>query len=92
MEKAVERILKAKDVKLEGCLRLDVVQAPPSPAKKNGTVLQPTAVRIVENQPEFAVTEITCSCGTKMYLRCEYARAEPSAQQQPPDQASNQTK
>jgi len=33
-------------------------------------------VRIVESQPEFAVIEITCSCGTGIYLRCEYAGAK----------------
>jgi hypothetical protein len=29
--------------------------------------------RIVEQTPQFAVIEINCSCGTKTYLRCEYA-------------------
>jgi hypothetical protein len=28
--------------------------------------------RIVENHPKFADIEITCSCGTKTYVRCEY--------------------
>jgi len=37
-------------------------------------------VNIVENQPEFAVIEITCSCGTKTYIRCEYAAAESLAE------------
>jgi len=35
-----------------------------------------SSVQIVENQPGFAVIEITCCCGEKTYLRCEYVSQE----------------
>ncbi|MHC4748205.1 MAG: hypothetical protein ACYS18_12960, partial [Planctomycetota bacterium] len=46
---------------------------------KSTTSVQPQA-RILESRPDFAVIEITCSCGKKTNLRCEYA----------PDQSSDE--
>jgi len=83
------RILKGNDVKLEGRLHLDATRVEPS-LPKNKSVASEQTARIVENHPEFAVIEITCSCGTRTYLRCEYAGAEAPAEglatAQPPDQ------
>ncbi len=73
MTKAARRIIKKSNVKLEGKFTLDIVQPEPDQPKQPGTALVEPQVRIVENQPECAVIEITCSCGTGMYLRCEYA-------------------
>jgi hypothetical protein len=67
-----KHILKGNNVKLEGRFHLDAGEVAPGPAKeKNGASATPQ-VSIVENQPEFAVIEVTCSCGTKTYVRCEY--------------------
>jgi hypothetical protein len=38
-------------------------------------------VRIAESNSEFAVLEITCSCGSKINVRCEYANSKPGAEQ-----------
>jgi len=77
-------ILKADEVKLEGQFHLDLVQVKPRSPESKSSALEP-AVSMVENHPEFAVMEITCSCGTRMFLRCEYgnveARAEAAAPQ-----------
>lgn len=75
------RILKSDDVKLEGQYQLDLAQAGLSgggstpPQHRGGTLAAPQ-VHILENHPEYAVVEVTCSCGTKMCLRCEYAGAQ----------------
>ena len=69
------RILKSDDVKLEGQFHLEVMKTASSLPLQAGTGLAAPKVRIVENLPEFAVIEITCSCGTAMQLRCEYANA-----------------
>ena len=81
MAKAAGYILKGDDVKLEGQFHLDV--GPPflSSTEDTGaggqkTTSPPLAVpkaRIVENHPEFAVIEVTCCCGIKTNLKCEYA-------------------
>ncbi len=95
MGKTAGRILKESDVKLEGRFTIDIMQPEPGSPKQPGAVLVEPQVRIVESQPEFAVIEITCSCGTGMYLRCEYAGAkapEVTEKQKGMPQVPNQTK
>jgi hypothetical protein len=72
------RILKSDDVKLEGQYHLDAAQAEfaAGEPQQRSAVLAAPQVRISENHPEYAVIEVTCSCGTKMCLRCEYAGAQ----------------
>ncbi|MHC4070233.1 MAG: hypothetical protein ACYSR8_11800 [Planctomycetota bacterium] len=78
MPKAAGHILKSDDVKLEGQFRLDVAQVQPQTGgpKEQSMALAAPQARIVENHPEFADIEITCSCGTKTYLKCEYASTQ----------------
>lgn len=88
MKSTTGNVLKADHVKLEGQLQLDLVTAQPDiPKAQNAASAAPRA-RILENQPEFAIIEITCPCGTKTNLRCEYAPPGTSAQ---PDKTQNQT-
>ena len=84
MEKTMGRILKGGDVKLDGQFHLDVAQANSAKGgqKQAGSVLAVPQARIVENHPEYAVIEITCTCGAGMYLRCEYAGAQAPADSQ----------
>lgn len=72
MKRTAGNILKSSDVKLEGRFHLDVgpLQAH-SPQEKTVHSATPQ-VRIVESHPEFAVLELTCTCGNKSYIRCEY--------------------
>ena len=80
MEKAAGHILKSDNVKLEGRFRLDIDQNAPNSSHKRNVTLASAQVHIVENNPEFAVMEVTCGCGTKTRIRCEYTDA-PSAEQ-----------
>ena len=75
MGQTAGQILKSDDVKLEGRFQLDTAQAGLSRPQQAGAVLAAPQARIVENHPEYAVIEITCSCGTRMCLRCEYVNA-----------------
>ena len=72
MESPIGHILKSNDVKLEGRFRLDTGQDVLNSANEKNTTASPAKVRIVENHPEFAVMEVTCGCGTKIHIRCEY--------------------
>jgi hypothetical protein len=98
MIKATARILRADSVKVQGRLSLDLTDAHAHlPRAGSATSVQPQ-VRILENHPDFAVIEITCSCGTKTNLRCEYGTAgsPPGAAQtqggtQPEDENSPNT-
>jgi hypothetical protein len=75
MQKTAGHILKGEEVKLEGQFHLDVAQSGTTGARPNQSrMVQATPnVRIVQNHPEFAVIEVTCSCGTKTNVTCEYA-------------------
>ncbi len=72
MEKTAGHVIKSNDVKLEGRFRLDAGQAAPRRASAGNVTLAQPQVLVVENQPEFAVMEVTCRCGEKTHIRCEY--------------------
>ena len=84
MEKTTRHVLKADKVKVEGRFQLGLDQAAASlqPKPRSTAVVEPMA-HIVENYPEFTVVEVTCSCGEKMRLKCEYAGTDVSAGQVP---------
>ena len=77
------RILKSNDVKLEGQFHLDVAKAGLDLPKQQIAASSAPQVRILENHPEYAVLEVTCSCGRKMSLKCEYAGATAQAPDDP---------
>ncbi len=81
MPKTTGRILKSSDVKLEGRVRIEAATGNPGPATGERNAASAAAqVSIVENNPEFALIEITCGCGTKTQVRCEYADAQSAEQ------------
>ena len=91
MRNTATRILKGSDVKLGGQFTLDIMQIETSPSGEPAAALGEPQVRIAESQSEFSVIEITCSCGTSMFLRCEYAgvkAAEVSEQKAEPEMAT----
>lgn len=73
MEKTAGRILKAEEVKLQGQYHLDIAQPSRNSAGTGKVVSGVPQVRIVENGAGYAVLEITCRCGTKTHVRCEYS-------------------
>ena len=91
MRNSACRILKGSDVKVDGQFTLDIVQAETSPTGEPAAALSEPQVRIAESQSDFSVIEITCSCGTSMFLRCDYAgvkAAEVSEQKAEPEMAT----
>jgi hypothetical protein len=90
------RILKSDDVKLEGQFHLDPARAASAGdgPQHSGDVLAAPQVRVLENHPEYAVIEVTCTCGTSTRLRCEYAGVRTSQDAETKNSAievSNQT-
>ncbi len=72
------RIIKSDHVELEGQYHLGLVQDEVEgcePAQTTAVSAAPQA-RIVENHPDHAVIEVTCSCGAKVSLKCEYAGSQ----------------
>ncbi|MFQ6034687.1 MAG: hypothetical protein ACE5NM_02430 [Sedimentisphaerales bacterium] len=74
MAEIVGQILKSEEVKLEGQVQLNAARPQPTPVPLGGKNGGRLTANIVENQPEFAIIEITCCCGARTYLRCEYER------------------
>jgi len=80
MGKVTGRILKSDDVKLEGQFHLDAARAESArcrPQHRSEVLAAPQA-RILESHPGYAVVEVTCTCGTAMRLKCDYAGAQAS--------------
>jgi len=75
MIKTAGRILKSNDVKLEGQFHLEVTNAGSHLSKPQAAALSEPHVRVLENHLQYAVIEVTCGCGRKMSLKCEYATA-----------------
>ena len=77
MDGSSGRILRNEDVILDGQYRLgagrpDVVEDEPQQKKM---VSASARACILEDHPEYTILEVTCACGSKICLRCEYASA-----------------
>jgi hypothetical protein len=67
------KIIKQDDIELSGSLQLNCPTVPNAPARQqvNQVVTKPQ-VQIVEKTNEFAVIQVTCSCGKTTNVKCEY--------------------
>ena len=72
----IARVIKNDQVRMAGPRRLDQASRPAGPPP-GGEVLMDTpqtqaTARIVEMGPASALIEVTCPCGQKSYVRCDY--------------------
>jgi hypothetical protein len=75
MAQTTSRILKSNDVEVEGRLQLDFGHPAASAKNIRNTAGGAALVRMLENQNEYAVMEVTCPCGRKTIIRCDYGNA-----------------
>ena len=81
------RILRGEDIRLGGQYHLGMGLAEVTgamPQQKNATS-GPARVRIVQNHSQYAVLEVTCTCGQTMHLRCDYGGVQTPNVTQTPD-------
>jgi len=78
MSKSAAHVLKNDEVQLEGRFQLDAAQAHSGKPRQISPALTTPQVRILENNQEYAVIGVICSCGTEMSIRCDYADARTS--------------
>jgi hypothetical protein len=64
-------ILRRNQVKLEGQCEVGRIVSGISAVQEAETP-QAEQVNVVEHHDTYAVLEVTCSCGTKLRVRCEY--------------------
>lgn len=72
MRHKVIRVLKKGQVRFGGSVQLEGGAGVVEPSSGPGG---PTAqeARIVESNNEYAIIEITCSCGQKTHVQCNYS-------------------
>jgi len=79
MSKTTRHVLKASKVALNSPLRLSIDSVPGPSCEGSGHASGNSTVRLIQNQPEYAIIEIICPCGRSTQVRCDYAAANPSA-------------
>ena len=89
MIKTKGHILKGNNVKLEGSLQIGSVRS--GNRRSQETAGGRTGVNIIENNQQFALIEINCSCGEKIHVKCEYENSQPVNQQQEQPEKNQQT-
>lgn len=75
MPKLTRRVLKAGQVQWQGSFRLDL-HPKAAPAAGAACGAAQTRIRIAENHPQYALVEVTCSCGKTTLVRCEYTQSD----------------
>jgi hypothetical protein len=76
MEKKTGQVLKSDKIKFEGQYHLNASQTSSNKSKQNNPTRAAPQVRILENNPEYAVIGIICSCGMETSIRCDYAETQ----------------
>lgn len=76
----MRQVLKANEVQFEAPMQLDLDPGPKSSARGPQPACaapsMPAQARIAESHAEYALVEVTCSCGQTTYVRCEYEPAQ----------------
>jgi len=73
MRRRAIKVLKKDKVKVGGSIQLEGgTGGGNSGSTPSGTAAQ--QARIVESNNEYAIIEITCSCGQKTHVQCNYSQ------------------
>ena len=81
MQATAGRILRSSDVNFEGRFHLDITSAASAGPKTNRAPSAAPQARIVQNDAQFALLEITCSCGAKTHVKCQYTAPQTGNQE-----------
>ena len=70
------KILKAEQVVINGSVRLEIGGGAPvrtEPSAQAGTFADvPQEARIIERNNEYVIIEVTCGCGRKSHVQCNF--------------------
>ncbi len=89
MESKLVKVLKSDQVLVSGTARLDIgggiapVRTATSGQAASHAGFAAQQARIIESNDEYAVIEVTCSCGAKTHVQCNYSRPAEATQSQP---------
>lgn len=89
MKRKLVTVLKADQVLVSGTVCLDIgggiapvrTAASTQATAHAGVVAQ--QARIIESNDEYAILELTCSCGTKTHIQCNYSQLTGAGESNP---------
>jgi hypothetical protein len=91
MMQTMNRILKSDEVEMDGRCHLDIGHTVSSAQLNRNNSVTAAKAKILDNNSEYALVELTCCCGKKTLVRCEYGDTT-AAKGNPPAGAANQKK
>ena len=72
-------LIKKEQIRVGGTVRIGIGEknAPVRPLTPSGAVPhEPMQARIVESNTDYAIIEVTCSCGQKSHIQCNYVNTD----------------
>ena len=75
MAKTATKILKSSSLSFDGPIKienLDTKSNSATPVQNNQQMTADAKAIIVDNDPLSVTIEVTCNCGKKLYLKCNY--------------------
>jgi hypothetical protein len=70
-------VIRRDDTVLEDPFLLQIGQCEQLPQLNQAPAMTAPQACILENTGEYVVLEVTCACGRKSHVKCEYATSEP---------------
>ncbi len=90
MEPKLVKVLKSNQVLVSGTARLEAgggiapVRTATSGQAASHAGFAAQEARILESNDEYAIIEVTCACGAKTHIQCNYSRVTQQAETPPP--------
>ena len=79
MDRNLVTVIKKDRVRISGTVRLTPedghapVRTAASAQEDSNAISVPQEARVIESNSDYAIIEVTCSCGDKMNIQCNYA-------------------
>jgi hypothetical protein len=83
MMQTMNRILKSDEVEIDGMCHLGIGHSVSSAQLNRNNNITAAKAKILDNNNEYALIELTCSCGQKTLVRCEYGETIAAKGNQP---------
>lgn len=75
MLQTMNRILKSDEVEIDGRCHLEIGHAVSQAQHTRSNNIVAAKAKILDNTNEYALIELTCACGRKTLVRCDYGDA-----------------
>jgi hypothetical protein len=80
MMQTINRVLKSDEVEIDGMCHLGIGRSALNTQHGKNTSSVAVKAKILDNNNDYALIELTCSCGKKTLVRCEYGEVSEANQ------------